>query len=140
MYFSAKHPACRHCSGDQDSVVPLLGSRTLVRELAHDLNFSTTLPYWPWFHKDQVSSLLHCNDAKISRSQFSLLPLQLSQADCKLVVVWIVMWLGWWLGHRVWRAIDVCNGEGSGSYGALCAALTSSAFIQWLCAWPEIAQ
>ncbi|KAG2280599.1 hypothetical protein Bca52824_051819 [Brassica carinata] len=26
-------------SGDQDSVVPLLGSRTLVRELAHDLNF-----------------------------------------------------------------------------------------------------
>ncbi|CAG7892565.1 unnamed protein product [Brassica rapa] len=41
-------------SGDQDSVVPLLGSRTLVRELAHDLNFSTTLPYGPWFHKDQV--------------------------------------------------------------------------------------
>ncbi|KAH0856825.1 hypothetical protein HID58_085086 [Brassica napus] len=41
-------------SGDQDSVVPLLGSRTLVRELAHDLNFSTTLPYGPWFHKNQV--------------------------------------------------------------------------------------
>ncbi|KAG2278002.1 hypothetical protein Bca52824_060557 [Brassica carinata] len=41
-------------SGDQDSVVTLLGSRTLVRELAHDLNFSTTLPYGPWFHKNQV--------------------------------------------------------------------------------------
>ncbi|WZZ12719.1 hypothetical protein YC2023_105808 [Brassica napus] len=41
-------------TGDQDSVVPLLGSRTLVRELAHDLNFSTTLPYGPWFHKNQV--------------------------------------------------------------------------------------
>ncbi|KAF2573334.1 hypothetical protein F2Q70_00000843 [Brassica cretica] len=41
-------------SGDQDSVVPLLGSRTLVRELAHDLNFSTTLPYGPWFHKNQA--------------------------------------------------------------------------------------
>lgn len=41
-------------SGDQDSVVPLLGSRTLVRELAHDLNFMTTVPYGAWFHKHQV--------------------------------------------------------------------------------------
>ncbi|MQM02784.1 hypothetical protein Taro_035551 [Colocasia esculenta] len=41
-------------SGDQDSVVPLLGSRTLVRELAHDLSFKVTVPYRAWFHKDQV--------------------------------------------------------------------------------------
>ncbi|KAL0365943.1 UNVERIFIED_CONTAM: Serine carboxypeptidase-like 42, partial [Sesamum radiatum] len=41
-------------SGDQDSVVPLLGSRTLVRELAHDLNFKITVPYGAWFHKGQV--------------------------------------------------------------------------------------
>ncbi|KAK1371238.1 Carboxypeptidase [Heracleum sosnowskyi] len=41
-------------SGDQDSVVPLLGSRTLVRELAHDLNFKITVPYGVWFHKNQV--------------------------------------------------------------------------------------
>ncbi|XP_007019397.2 PREDICTED: serine carboxypeptidase-like 42 [Theobroma cacao] len=41
-------------SGDQDSVVPLLGSRTLVRELAHDLNFKITVPYGAWFHKHQV--------------------------------------------------------------------------------------
>ncbi|RZC62608.1 hypothetical protein C5167_024367 [Papaver somniferum] len=41
-------------SGDQDSVVPLLGSRTLVRELAQDLNFKITLPYSGWFHKKQV--------------------------------------------------------------------------------------
>lgn len=41
-------------SGDQDSVVPLLGSRTLVRELAHSLNFKTTVPYGAWFHKRQV--------------------------------------------------------------------------------------
>ncbi|XP_019051620.1 PREDICTED: serine carboxypeptidase-like 42 isoform X1 [Nelumbo nucifera] len=41
-------------SGDQDSVVPLLGSRTLVRELAHDLNFEVTVPYGAWFHKGQV--------------------------------------------------------------------------------------
>ncbi|GAB2221173.1 hypothetical protein Drorol1_Dr00012342 [Drosera rotundifolia] len=41
-------------SGDQDSVVPLLGSRTLVRELAKDLNFKTTVPYGTWFHKGQI--------------------------------------------------------------------------------------
>ncbi|XP_042512928.1 serine carboxypeptidase-like 42 isoform X2 [Macadamia integrifolia] len=41
-------------SGDQDSVVPLLGSRTLVKELAHDLNFKVTVPYGAWFHKGQV--------------------------------------------------------------------------------------
>ncbi|KAL8524624.1 hypothetical protein ACS0TY_014284 [Phlomoides rotata] len=41
-------------SGDQDSVVPLLGSRTLVRELAEDLKFKITVPYGAWFHKGQV--------------------------------------------------------------------------------------
>ncbi|KAL1198776.1 Serine carboxypeptidase-like 44 [Cardamine amara subsp. amara] len=41
-------------SGDEDSVIPLLGSRTLVRELAEDLNFKTTVPYRAWFHKGQV--------------------------------------------------------------------------------------
>ncbi|KAF5184019.1 Serine carboxypeptidase-like [Thalictrum thalictroides] len=41
-------------SGDQDSVVPLLGSRTLVRDLAQDLNFKITVPYGAWFHKKQV--------------------------------------------------------------------------------------
>ncbi|KAJ3671607.1 hypothetical protein LUZ60_007686 [Juncus effusus] len=41
-------------SGDQDSVVPLLGSRTLVRELAHDMKLRVTVPYRAWFHKDQV--------------------------------------------------------------------------------------
>lgn len=41
-------------SGDQDSVVPLLGSRTLMRELAHDLKFGITVPYGAWFHKGQV--------------------------------------------------------------------------------------
>ncbi|KAK8580194.1 hypothetical protein V6N12_070478 [Hibiscus sabdariffa] len=41
-------------SGDQDAIVPLLGSRTLVRELAHDLKFKITVPYGAWFHKHQV--------------------------------------------------------------------------------------
>ncbi|EPS65711.1 hypothetical protein M569_09067, partial [Genlisea aurea] len=41
-------------SGDQDSVVPLLGSRTLVRELAHDMKLPVTVPYGAWFDKHQV--------------------------------------------------------------------------------------
>ncbi|ESW09525.1 hypothetical protein PHAVU_009G134900 [Phaseolus vulgaris] len=41
-------------SGDQDSVVPLLGSRTLIRELAHELKFKITVPYGAWFHQGQV--------------------------------------------------------------------------------------
>uniref|UniRef100_A0A7N0VIJ6 Carboxypeptidase n=1 Tax=Kalanchoe fedtschenkoi TaxID=63787 RepID=A0A7N0VIJ6_KALFE len=41
-------------SGDQDSVVPLMGSRTLIRELANELNFKVTVPYGAWFHKKQV--------------------------------------------------------------------------------------
>ncbi|XXG87183.1 hypothetical protein AAC387_Pa11g1934 [Persea americana] len=41
-------------SGDQDSVVPLLGSRTLIRELANDLKFKVTVPYGAWFSKGQV--------------------------------------------------------------------------------------
>ncbi|KAK1386195.1 hypothetical protein POM88_023930 [Heracleum sosnowskyi] len=40
-------------SGDEDSVVLLLGSRTLVRELAHDMQFKITVPYGAWFHKGQ---------------------------------------------------------------------------------------
>ncbi|KZV17342.1 serine carboxypeptidase-like 42 [Dorcoceras hygrometricum] len=41
-------------SGDQDSVVSLIGSRTLVRELADDLKFKITVPYGAWFHQKQV--------------------------------------------------------------------------------------
>ncbi|KAL1193114.1 Serine carboxypeptidase-like 42 [Cardamine amara subsp. amara] len=41
-------------SGDQDSVIPLTSSRTLVQEIAKDLNLKTTVPYRAWFHKDQV--------------------------------------------------------------------------------------
>ncbi|PKA57458.1 Serine carboxypeptidase-like 42 [Apostasia shenzhenica] len=41
-------------SGDQDSVVPLQGSRTLVRELAYDMRFGVTVPYTAWFLKGQV--------------------------------------------------------------------------------------
>ena len=48
----------QHYSGDQDSVVPLLGSRTLVRELAHTMGLPVTVPYSTWFRKGQVHFLL----------------------------------------------------------------------------------
>ncbi|OAY30623.1 serine carboxypeptidase-like 45 isoform X2 [Manihot esculenta] len=41
-------------SGDQDSVVPLTGSRTLVHRLAKDLRLHTTVPYRAWFAGKQV--------------------------------------------------------------------------------------
>ncbi|XP_004136792.1 serine carboxypeptidase-like 45 [Cucumis sativus] len=41
-------------SGDQDAVIPLLGSRTLVNKLAKALRLNTTLPYSAWFHNHQV--------------------------------------------------------------------------------------
>ncbi|XP_027352645.1 serine carboxypeptidase-like 45 [Abrus precatorius] len=41
-------------SGDQDSVIPLTGSRTLVRKLAKELRLNTTVPYRVWFEGQQV--------------------------------------------------------------------------------------
>ncbi|URE45003.1 serine carboxypeptidase-like [Musa troglodytarum] len=41
-------------SGDQDSVIPLTGSRTLVQRLANELGLKTTIPYRAWFEGEQV--------------------------------------------------------------------------------------
>ncbi|KAH0467417.1 hypothetical protein IEQ34_004655 [Dendrobium chrysotoxum] len=41
-------------SGDQDSVIPLTGSRTLLHKLAHELGLNTTVPYRVWFEGQQV--------------------------------------------------------------------------------------
>ncbi|PON97447.1 Serine carboxypeptidase-like [Trema orientale] len=41
-------------SGDQDSVIPLMGSRTLVHKLATKLELKTTVPYRVWFQGKQV--------------------------------------------------------------------------------------
>ncbi|CAO2818341.1 unnamed protein product [Amaranthus hypochondriacus] len=41
-------------SGDQDSVIPLTGSRTLVHQLAGKLGLNTTVPYRVWFAGEQV--------------------------------------------------------------------------------------
>ncbi|KAL3585205.1 hypothetical protein D5086_012072 [Populus alba] len=41
-------------SGDQDSVVPFIGSRILVDGLAKELGLNATVPYRPWFEDKQV--------------------------------------------------------------------------------------
>lgn len=41
-------------SGDQDSVIPLMGSRTVVHRLAEELGLNTTVPYRVWFEGQQV--------------------------------------------------------------------------------------
>ncbi|KAK4772381.1 hypothetical protein SAY86_014156 [Trapa natans] len=41
-------------SGDQDSVIPLTGSRTLVHGLAKELGLNATIPYRVWFEGQQV--------------------------------------------------------------------------------------
>ncbi|KAM7524417.1 hypothetical protein LguiA_014319 [Lonicera macranthoides] len=43
------------CSdGDQDSVLPLTGTRTLVHRLAKEMGLNTTVPYTAWFEGRQV--------------------------------------------------------------------------------------
>ncbi|BBH03615.1 serine carboxypeptidase-like 45 [Prunus dulcis] len=41
-------------SGDQDSVIPLTGSRTLVYRLARELGLNTTVPYRVWFRESRL--------------------------------------------------------------------------------------
>ncbi|KAK9290715.1 hypothetical protein L1049_008889 [Liquidambar formosana] len=41
-------------SGDQDSAIPLLGTRTLVNGLAMEMGLNTTVPYRAWFEERQV--------------------------------------------------------------------------------------
>jgi len=48
------------CSGDQDSVIPLTGSRTLVHQLAKQLRMNTTVPYRVWFAGQQVNPIVLC--------------------------------------------------------------------------------
>ncbi|KAA8517922.1 hypothetical protein F0562_015390 [Nyssa sinensis] len=42
-------------SGDQDSVIPLTGTRMLVNGLAKELGLNTTVPYRAWFESRQVA-------------------------------------------------------------------------------------
>ncbi|KAB1222170.1 Serine carboxypeptidase-like 45 [Morella rubra] len=42
-------------SGDQDSAIPLMGTRTLVNGLAKELGLDTVVPYRAWFEGRQVA-------------------------------------------------------------------------------------
>ncbi|KAK7286668.1 hypothetical protein RJT34_21831 [Clitoria ternatea] len=42
-------------SGDQDSVIPLIGSRSLVSDLAKEIGLNTTVAYRAWFEGEQVA-------------------------------------------------------------------------------------
>ncbi|CAA0812852.1 Serine carboxypeptidase-like 45 [Striga hermonthica] len=42
-------------SGDQDSIIPLMGTRTLVNQLANQLGLNTTQPYRAWLESKQVA-------------------------------------------------------------------------------------
>ncbi|KAH0460715.1 hypothetical protein IEQ34_011378 [Dendrobium chrysotoxum] len=55
-------------SGDQDSVAPFLGTRALMRELAHDMRLGVSVPYTAWFYKGQVFFLLSLFDNIETRS------------------------------------------------------------------------
>ncbi|KAK7396048.1 hypothetical protein VNO78_16759 [Psophocarpus tetragonolobus] len=42
-------------SGDQDSVIPLINTRSLVNGLAKEIGLNTTVPYTTWFEGKQVA-------------------------------------------------------------------------------------
>ena len=52
-------------SGDQDSVIPLTGTRTLVTELAKKLGLNLTVPYRAWFEGKQVSKHFYVTKIQI---------------------------------------------------------------------------
>ncbi|KAJ8553510.1 hypothetical protein K7X08_024188 [Anisodus acutangulus] len=53
-------------SGDQDSVVPLIGSRETVHQLARQMRLNTTVPYRVWFAGQQVGGWTHVYDNMLS--------------------------------------------------------------------------
>lgn len=53
-------------SGDQDSVVPLTGSRSVVHQLAKQMGLNTTVPYRVWFSGQQVGGWTQVYDNILS--------------------------------------------------------------------------
>ncbi|OIT05169.1 PREDICTED: serine carboxypeptidase-like 45 [Nicotiana attenuata] len=53
-------------SGDQDSVIPLIGSRATVHQLARRMRLNTTVPYRVWFAGQQVGGWTHVYDNILS--------------------------------------------------------------------------
>lgn len=58
MPTSIFHTSFSVASGDQDSVIPLMGSRLLVHRLATELGLKTSVPYGAWFQGKQVTLYL----------------------------------------------------------------------------------
>ncbi|XP_057982228.1 serine carboxypeptidase-like 45 [Malania oleifera] len=52
-------------SGDQDAVIPLLGTRSLVEKLANELGLEITVPYRNWFNGDQVGGWIQVYDSRL---------------------------------------------------------------------------
>lgn len=126
------HTITKHYSGDQDSVVPLLGSRTLVRELAHAMGLPVTVPYSTWFRKGQVIFFV--------LSPHFIAIIQISWFVCKhgsesnrsslTMKICMYIWIqGWRLGDRVRQLFDLRNSEGCISHGAIRTARPSSRAI-----------
>ncbi|KAJ0098451.1 hypothetical protein Patl1_21142 [Pistacia atlantica] len=59
-------------SGDQDSVIPLIGTRKLVYELAREVGLKITVPYRPWFEGKTDSWFGH----KFTETFYLLPPLE----------------------------------------------------------------
>ncbi|XP_062167458.1 serine carboxypeptidase-like 45 [Alnus glutinosa] len=53
-------------SGDQDSIIPLTGTRTLVNGLAKELGLDTVVPYRTWFEGRQVAGWTQVYDDMLS--------------------------------------------------------------------------
>ncbi|KAK4374661.1 hypothetical protein RND71_005338 [Anisodus tanguticus] len=53
-------------SGDQDSVIPLTGSRSVVHKLAKQMGLNTTVPYRVWFAGQQVGGWTQVYDNILS--------------------------------------------------------------------------
>jgi len=92
------------CSGDQDSVVPFMGTRSLVNGLAEEIGLKTSEPYRTWFDGKRVNIYVlfwwpNRTFKFYLATVFSFLPF-----DC----------LGCWMDPSIWGHPYLCNCKGSG--------------------------
>jgi hypothetical protein len=52
------------CSGDEDSVIPLIGTAQTVNKVAKDLRLIPTSPYRVWFQGQQVKAVRNCDEVQ----------------------------------------------------------------------------
>lgn len=90
-------------SGDQDSVIPLTGSRKLVHGLAEELGLSTTVPYRVWFQGQQVRKI--AQTWKVTGILKAESVFEWSMARLTMVLDFS----GGWLDSSLWECSVVCN-------------------------------